>query len=65
MFYNIFHLIGFNVLGVFMKNWDEFDEMGRCSGEQDLLDAEYTCNKLNIELKQVNYVKDYWNSVFT
>ncbi|XP_065363984.1 mitochondrial tRNA-specific 2-thiouridylase 1 isoform X3 [Calliphora vicina] len=39
--------------------------MGRCSGEQDLLDAEYTCNKLNIELRQVNYVKDYWNSVFT
>ncbi|XP_023308115.2 mitochondrial tRNA-specific 2-thiouridylase 1 isoform X1 [Lucilia cuprina] len=56
---------GFNVLGVFMKNWDEFDEMGQCSGEQDLLDAEYTCNKLNIELRQVNYVKDYWNSVFT
>ncbi|KAM7347752.1 mitochondrial tRNA-specific 2-thiouridylase 1 isoform 1-T1 [Cochliomyia hominivorax] len=56
---------GFNVLGMFMKNWDEFDEMGRCSGEQDLLDAEYTCNKLNIELRQVNYVKDYWTSVFT
>ncbi|XP_073828267.1 mitochondrial tRNA-specific 2-thiouridylase 1 isoform X2 [Musca autumnalis] len=48
-----------------MKNWDEFDEMGRCSGEQDLLDAEYTCNKLGIELRQVNYVKEYWNSVFT
>ncbi|XP_061387101.1 mitochondrial tRNA-specific 2-thiouridylase 1 [Musca vetustissima] len=56
---------GFKVLGVFMKNWDEFDEMGKCSGEQDLLDAEYTCNKLGIELRQVNYVKEYWNSVFT
>ncbi|XP_075154985.1 mitochondrial tRNA-specific 2-thiouridylase 1 [Haematobia irritans] len=56
---------GFNVLGVFMRNWDEFDESGRCSGEQDLLDAEYTCNKLGIELRKVNYVKEYWNSVFT
>ncbi|XP_013108562.1 mitochondrial tRNA-specific 2-thiouridylase 1 isoform X2 [Stomoxys calcitrans] len=48
-----------------MRNWDEFDELGRCSGEKDLLDAEYACNKLGIELKQVNYVKQYWNSVFT
>uniref|UniRef100_A0A1A9WVN2 tRNA-5-taurinomethyluridine 2-sulfurtransferase n=1 Tax=Glossina brevipalpis TaxID=37001 RepID=A0A1A9WVN2_9MUSC len=46
-----------------MKNWDEYDETGRCSGEQDLLDAEYTCQKLGIELHQINYVKDYWNSV--
>ncbi|XP_013108561.1 mitochondrial tRNA-specific 2-thiouridylase 1 isoform X1 [Stomoxys calcitrans] len=56
---------GYEVLGVFMRNWDEFDELGRCSGEKDLLDAEYACNKLGIELKQVNYVKQYWNSVFT
>ncbi|KAL9884285.1 mitochondrial tRNA-specific 2-thiouridylase 1 isoform 1-T5 [Glossina fuscipes fuscipes] len=56
---------GFKVLGIFMKNWDEYDETGRCSGEQDLLDAEYTCQKLDIELHQVNYVKDYWNSVFS
>ncbi|XP_054727340.1 mitochondrial tRNA-specific 2-thiouridylase 1 [Anastrepha obliqua] len=56
---------GYNVVGVFMKNWDEFDETGACSGEQDYRDAEYTCQKLNIELRVVNYVKDYWNSVFS
>ncbi|XP_017471411.1 PREDICTED: mitochondrial tRNA-specific 2-thiouridylase 1 [Rhagoletis zephyria] len=56
---------GYNVLGVFMKNWDEFDELGACSGEQDYRDAEYTCQKLGIELRVVNYVKDYWNSVFS
>ena len=48
-----------------MKNWDEFDELGHCSGKQDLQDAEYACNKLGIELRHVNYVKEYWNSVFT
>ncbi|XP_018800808.1 PREDICTED: mitochondrial tRNA-specific 2-thiouridylase 1 [Bactrocera latifrons] len=56
---------GYNVIGAFMKNWDEFDEMGACSGEQDYRDAEYTCQKLDIELHTVNYVKEYWNSVFS
>ncbi|XP_067636841.1 mitochondrial tRNA-specific 2-thiouridylase 1 [Eurosta solidaginis] len=56
---------GFNVIGAFMKNWDEFDETGICSGEQDYLHAKYTCEKLDIELHVVNYVKDYWNSVFS
>ncbi|XP_020715434.1 mitochondrial tRNA-specific 2-thiouridylase 1 isoform X3 [Ceratitis capitata] len=55
---------GYNVIGLFMKNWDEFDEMGACSGEQDYRDAEFTCQKLDIELHMVNYVKEYWNSVF-
>ncbi|XP_037933571.1 mitochondrial tRNA-specific 2-thiouridylase 1 isoform X2 [Teleopsis dalmanni] len=55
---------GYKVIGLFMKNWDELDEAGKCSGEHDLVDAEYTCKKLNIELKRINYVKDYWNSVF-
>jgi len=37
---------GFNVLGVFMRNWDELDEAGRCSGEADLKDAEWACHQL-------------------
>lgn len=56
---------GYNVLGVFMRNWDEHDEAGRCSGEQDLKDAEWACNRLGIELRQVNYVKQYWTAVFS
>lgn len=56
---------GFNVLGVFMRNWDEYDEAGRCSGEQDLKDAEWACQRLGIELRQVNYVKQYWAAVFS
>lgn len=47
-----------------MKNWDEIDENGECSGEKDFADAEYVCRKLDIPLFQVNFVKDYWNNVF-
>lgn len=47
-----------------MKNWDEVDENGQCSGEKDFADAEYVCRKLDIPLFQVNFVKAYWNNVF-
>ncbi|XP_016986527.1 mitochondrial tRNA-specific 2-thiouridylase 1 [Drosophila rhopaloa] len=56
---------GFNVLGVFMRNWDEMDEVGRCSGEADLRDAEWACRRLGVELRQVNYVREYWTAVFS
>ncbi|XP_017067639.1 mitochondrial tRNA-specific 2-thiouridylase 1 [Drosophila eugracilis] len=56
---------GFNVLGVFMRNWDEMDEVGRCSGEADLRDAEWACRLLGVELRQVNYVREYWTAVFS
>ncbi|EDX16816.1 mitochondrial tRNA-specific 2-thiouridylase 1 [Drosophila simulans] len=56
---------GFKVLGVFMRNWDEADEVGRCSGEADLKDAEWACRQLGVELRQVNYVREYWTAVFS
>ncbi|XP_017006690.2 mitochondrial tRNA-specific 2-thiouridylase 1 [Drosophila takahashii] len=56
---------GYQVLGVFMRNWDEMDEVGRCSGEADLRDAEWACRRLGVELRQVNYVREYWTSVFS
>ncbi|KAG4073295.1 hypothetical protein HA402_008641 [Bradysia odoriphaga] len=56
---------GFNVIGAFMKNWDQVDEMGQCPGEADWEDAQWVCNKLSIPLVQVNFVKEYWNDVFS
>lgn len=56
---------GFDVHGLFMKNWDIADETGKCSANQDLLDAANTCSKLGIPLHEVNFSKDYWNFVFT
>lgn len=56
--------LGFNVQGVFMQNWDIRDETGSCSVENDYQDAKYVCNKLNIKLNCVNFVKEYWSEVF-
>ncbi|KAK7493935.1 hypothetical protein BaRGS_00014817, partial [Batillaria attramentaria] len=55
----------YDVTGLFMKNWDVADETGQCSFDQDLEDAELVCKTLNIELHQVNFVKQYWNLVFS
>lgn len=56
--------IGLNVVGAFMKNWDQVDEMGNCPGEAEWEDAQWVCRKLDIPLVQVNFVKEYWNDVF-
>ncbi|XP_072757724.1 endoplasmic reticulum resident protein 44 isoform X3 [Anoplolepis gracilipes] len=55
---------GFNVTGIFMKNWDIRDETGKCAIEKDYEDARWICNKLKIPLIQVDFVKEYWNEVF-
>lgn len=47
-----------------MKNWDVTDEKGFCSSDKDYEDALYISEKLQIPLKQVNYVKEYWTEVF-
>ncbi|XP_014773038.1 mitochondrial tRNA-specific 2-thiouridylase 1 [Octopus bimaculoides] len=56
---------GYNVLGLYMRNWDIADENGFCAAETDFEDAQYTCDKLKIPLHQVNFVKEYWNNVFS
>ncbi|XP_073981358.1 mitochondrial tRNA-specific 2-thiouridylase 1 isoform X2 [Rhodnius prolixus] len=48
-----------------MKNWDLLDETGICSVEKDLIDAVYICDKLGISFHEVNFVKHYWNEVFS
>lgn len=55
---------GLNVHGIFMQNWDEFDELGTCSGERDWEDAQWVCSKIKIPILRVNFVKEYWNFVF-
>ncbi|XP_071389957.1 mitochondrial tRNA-specific 2-thiouridylase 1 isoform X1 [Centroberyx affinis] len=56
---------GYNVTGVFMKNWDSLDERGVCSSEKDCEDAYRVCQTLNIPFHQVSYVKEYWHEVFS
>ncbi len=66
---------GYNVIGLFMRNWDTSvngDFLGNpnlndniCPQEQDYNDAVKVCEKIGIELHRVDFVKEYWDYVFT
>ena len=55
---------GAEVIGVFMKNWDEKDENGVCTSEADWNDARRVCEILDIPCYSVDFAKDYWDRVF-
>lgn len=56
---------GYNVIGLFMKNWDETDEDGCCTAEEDYDDARAVSLKIGIPCYTVNFTKEYWDNVFT
>ena len=66
---------GYEVIGLFMRNWDQEannDLLGNpniennvCPQENDYLDAKAVCEKLGIPLYRVDFVKEYWDYVFT
>jgi tRNA-specific 2-thiouridylase len=56
---------GYRVIGVFMKNLDEPDENGVCTATVDYEEAVRVCNQLDIPYYSVNFVKEYWDRVFT
>lgn len=55
---------GYEVEGLFMKNWEEDDTADFCPAAQDLADAQSVCNQLDIPLHSVNFAKQYWDRVF-
>ncbi|MBA3988204.1 MAG: tRNA 2-thiouridine(34) synthase MnmA [Idiomarina sp.] len=55
---------GYQVEGLFMKNWEEDDTDEYCAAATDLADAEAVCKKLGIELHTVNFAAEYWDNVF-
>jgi len=55
---------GFDVSGVFMKNWDEDDGTAYCTALADLADAQKVCDRLGISLSTVNFAAEYWDCVF-
>ena len=55
---------GFQVEGLFMKNWDEDDGTEYCTAKQDLADAQAVCDKLQIPLHTANFSAEYWDNVF-
>ncbi|RUS82094.1 hypothetical protein EGW08_010139 [Elysia chlorotica] len=56
---------GYDVVGLFMRNWDVRNEKGRCQADEDREDAVYVCKHLQIPLYEVDFVKQYWNEVFS
>lgn len=66
---------GYEVEGLFMRNWDSLvnnDIKGNntlnndiCTQEQDYNDALEVCKALNVKLHRVDFVKEYWDYVFT
>lgn len=55
---------GYQVEGLFMKNWEEDDGEEYCTAAEDLADAQAVCDKLGIELHTVNFAAEYWDNVF-
>jgi hypothetical protein len=49
---------------MFMRNWDERDETGFCNADKDFDEVRLICDKLQIPVREVNFVKDYWHEVF-
>lgn len=56
---------GYNVIGMFMKNWDEKDEHGVCTSAKDFEDVIKVCEQIEIPYYSVNFVQDYWDNVFS
>ena len=66
---------GYDVIGLFMRNWDSSinnDFLGNpnlgnniCPQEEDYNDAKAVCDKLGIPLHRVDFIKEYWDDVFT
>ncbi|MGD8999521.1 MAG: tRNA 2-thiouridine(34) synthase MnmA [Granulosicoccaceae bacterium] len=56
---------GYQVEGLFMKNWEEDDTAEHCSAEEDLRDARSVCEQLDIPLHTINFSAEYWERVFT
>ncbi|EZH67962.1 thiouridylase [Bacillaceae bacterium JMAK1] len=55
---------GYDVVGVFMKNWDDEDEMGVCTATVDYEDVARVADQLDIPYYSVNFEKEYWDRVF-
>lgn len=55
---------GFDVTGVFMKNWEEDDNDEFCSAEEDIKDAQSICQSIGIEFNKINFAAEYWDHVF-
>lgn len=55
---------GYEVVGVFMKNWDDADEFGVCTAEEDYYYVRRVCQQIGIPYYSVNFEEEYQQRVF-
>jgi len=55
---------GWEVIGLFMKNWEDDDDDAYCSTREDWIDAASVADRLGIELEAVNFAAEYRDRVF-
>ena len=56
---------GYEVHGLFMKNWEDDDGSPYCSIKEDFMDAVFVADQLNIPLYEINFAKEYRERVFS
>ena len=56
---------GYDVIGLFMKNWEDDDDGEYCSSRQDLIDAVSVADNIGIPIEAVNFAKEYRDRVFS
>jgi tRNA-specific 2-thiouridylase len=55
---------GYDVVGLFMKNWEDDDDDEYCSTREDLIDAAAAADVIGVELEAVNFAAEYRERVF-
>ena len=55
---------GYDVIGIFMKNWDDTDENGVCTATEDYKDVAAVADQIGVPYYSVNFEKEYWDRVF-
>ena len=55
---------GYNVIGLFMKNWEDDDNSEYCSSRQDWLDVVSVADLIGIDVEAVNFASEYKDRVF-
>ncbi|WP_101103505.1 tRNA 2-thiouridine(34) synthase MnmA [Macromonas bipunctata] len=55
---------GYEVIGIFMKNWEDDDDSEYCSSRQDFLDAASVADVIGIDMEHVNFAAEYKDRVF-
>lgn len=56
---------GYDVIGLYMLNWEEEDENGVCSAVNDYEDVKRVCNNIGIPYYTINFAKEYLDRVFS